>query len=588
MSLATAPFLSCSSTSTAASSSSARLQPVPVVVVVRAVSSKSGGLRSRSSQQAWSLRSSSSGIMSGQVLDAATALGAAAAGAPSEGGARRTAVEATVSSSDNTTKEEAGSSSSSSKEVREVPGSYGLPVLGKLKDRLDYFWFQGTQEFFSTRIAKHGTVFRTHMPPGWPDGRVIMLCDQKSFPVLFDTDKVDKTDIFTGTYMSDVSFTGGYRVLPYLDPSEPRHTQLKGFCFDVLRNNGTRFLPEFHRAIGEAYAVWESQLADSGKSADFRGECSQFTFDFLMRAIARRDPVAPGADSLGAQGAGNLTLWIALQLAPGVSSGILPKWLDELLLHTFRLPFWPAAGGYTKVFKFLETYATDMVDIATRQHGLLKDDALHNLFFFINFNTHGGLNILFPSVISYLAGRPDLHAEIAAEVRARTGGPGQGLTRQAVEDMKLVASVVYEVLRISPPVPYQYGRAKRDFVLESWDGAFQIKKGELLGGAQPVATKDPRVFSDPSTFQPKRFLGEEGEKLLRYVLWSNGPETESPQLANKQCAGKEFVVFITRVFVAEFFQRYDTYEVDSSLAFTKLVVAADAAAPATATTTATS
>ncbi|KAK7839402.1 fatty acid hydroperoxide lyase [Quercus suber] len=27
--------------------------------------------------------------------------------------------------------------------LRTIPGSYGLPLLGPISDRLDYFWFQG-------------------------------------------------------------------------------------------------------------------------------------------------------------------------------------------------------------------------------------------------------------------------------------------------------------------------------------------------------------------------------------------------------------------------------------------------------------
>jgi hydroperoxide dehydratase len=42
-----------------------------------------------------------------------------------------------------------------------------------------------------------------------------------------------------------LSFTGGYRVLPYLDPSEERHTKLKTFCFNILKDNGPRLFSEF-------------------------------------------------------------------------------------------------------------------------------------------------------------------------------------------------------------------------------------------------------------------------------------------------------------------------------------------------------
>ncbi|KAG5544364.1 hypothetical protein RHGRI_016945 [Rhododendron griersonianum] len=123
-------------------------------------------------------------------------------------------------------------------------------------------------------------------------------------------------------------------------------------------------------------------------------------------------------------------------------------------------------------------------------------------------------------------------------------------------------SVVYESLRIEPPVPLQFGRAKRDMVIESHDAAFEVREGEMLFGFQPFATKDPKIFERSEEFVPGRFVGEEGEGLLRHVLWSNGPETESPTAGNKQCAGKDFVVLVSRLLVVEFFLRYDSFEIE--------------------------
>nr|GMC49351.1 allene oxide synthase [Ipomoea batatas] len=114
--------------------------------------------------------------------------------------------------------------------VREIPGGYGLPFLGPIADRYDFFYNQGADEFFRSRKEKYkSSVFRCNMPPGpfiAKNPKVVVLLDSVSFPILFDVSKVEKRDIFAGTYMASTKFTGGYRVLSFLYPSEPKHATI--------------------------------------------------------------------------------------------------------------------------------------------------------------------------------------------------------------------------------------------------------------------------------------------------------------------------------------------------------------------------
>lgn len=95
-------------------------------------------------------------------------------------------------------------------------------------------------------------------------------------------------------------------------------------------------------------------------------------------------------------------------------------------------------------------------------------------------------------------------------------------------------------------------------MVESHDSAFEIKKGEIIFGYQPLATKDPKVFDNPDEYVADRFVGE-GEKLIKYVYWSNASETEAPSADNKQCPAKDLVVLCCRMMLVEFFLRYDTF-----------------------------
>ncbi|KAK9942276.1 hypothetical protein M0R45_007951 [Rubus argutus] len=153
--------------------------------------------------------------------------------------------------------------------LREIPGDYGLPLFGPIKDRLDFFYNQGRDNFFISRIQKHqSTVFRTNLPPGpfiSSNPQVVALLDTKSFPVLLDNSKIDKRDAFVGTYKPSSAFNGGYRVCGYLDTSEPDHAALKYWFLSQLAARKDRVIPLFRRHLADLFLKLEDQLVKNGK-----------------------------------------------------------------------------------------------------------------------------------------------------------------------------------------------------------------------------------------------------------------------------------------------------------------------------------
>ncbi|KAI3807272.1 hypothetical protein L1987_23197 [Smallanthus sonchifolius] len=446
--------------------------------------------------------------------------------------------------------------------LRPIPGSYGIPFFQPLKDRFEYFYGAGGRdEYFKSRVQKfQSTVFRTNMPPGpfiSNNPNVVVLLDAKSFPTLFDISKVEKKDVFTGTYMPSTDLTGGHRVLSYLDPSEPKHATLKTLIFSMLKNSRTRILPEFQTTYNELFNNLETELSQKGKAL-FNDVGEQAAFRFLSRAYLQTDPEQT---LIGKDGPKLISTWVLFNLGPLLRLG-LPWFVEEPLLHTFRLPPTLVKKNYQKLYEFFESSSDLIIDQAI-ELAISKEEAVHNILFTVCFNTFGGIKILFPNALKWLSrAGTSLHAKLSMEIRTaiETHGGGE-VTMAAMEHMPLMKSVVYESLRIEPPVALQYGKAKQDMTIESHDAVFEVKQGEMLFGYQPFATKDPRVFDRAEEFVAERFVGE-GEELLKYVLWSNGPETESPTVGNKQCAGKDFVVLITRLFVVELFRRYDSFDIE--------------------------
>lgn len=157
-----------------------------------------------------------------------------------------------------------------------------------------------------------------------------------------------------------------------------------------------------------------------------------------------------------------------------------------------------------------------------------------------------------------------MHEELRREVREKLSN--NVLSFETVKEMDLVNSFVYETLRMSPPVPQQFGRARKDFDLSSHDAVYEIKKGELLCGFQPMVMKDPKIFENPENFVYNRFSKEKGgNELLEYLFWSNGPQvgTPGPSASNKQCAARDAVPRTAAVFLAYLFQRYDEISISS-------------------------
>jgi len=490
--------------------------------------------------------------------------------------------------------------------VREIPGSYGVPFFSPLRDRLDYFYFQGAEEYFRSRIAKHGgaTVLRVNMPPGpflSGDSRVVAVLDARSFRVLLDDSRVDKDGTLDGTYMPSLALFGGHRPLAFLDGNDPRHAALKRVVIRLAAARMHHVAPAFGAAFTATFDAVEAELAaGAAAGVEFNKHNMRHMLDFTCAALFGGKPPSK---AIGDGAAAKAYKWLAFQLHPLASKAIRPWPLEDLLLHNFRLPPFLVRRDYAELTAYFAGVAAGVLDDAEKAAdpagAVPRDELLHNLIFLAIFNAYGGYKIFLPHIVKWLArSGPELHARLAAEVRAvvplpppggSTGGAITAITLSDVEKMPLVKSFVWETLRMNPPVEFQYGRARRDTVVESHDAAYEVKKGEMVFGYQPLATRDERVFGQRGReFVPDRFAAcsdDERRRLLEHVVWSNGPETGAAAEGNKQCPGKDAVVAVGRLMVAELFRRYDTFvasveesPVEPVVTFTSLTRAASSAA----------
>lgn len=416
-------------------------------------------------------------------------------------------------------------------------------------------------------MEKHNsTVFRTNIPPSFPfflkvNPKVIAVVDCKSFSQLFDMEIVEKKDVLVGDFMPSVKFTGDTRVCCYLDTSEPKHAQIKNHTMDILKRGSKVWVTELLGNLDKFLDTVESEISQSGSSTYFQ-HIQNFIFNFLAKSLIGADPaVDPDVANSAVL---TLNIWLALQLLPTTPIRVIQP-LEEIFLHSYTYPFSLVSGGYQKLYNFVQQHGKEVVQRGETEFGLSASEAIHNLLFTLGFNAFGGFSIFLPSLLSNITSdKTGLQAKLREEVRRIAGSStSTRLSFDSVKDMELVNSVVYETLRFNPPVPLQFARARKDFQLTSHDSVFDVQKGELLCGYQPLAMRDGKVFDEPESFKPERFVGN-GKELLSYLFWSNGPQTASPSESNKQCAGKDYVTLSASLILAHMFLRYDSISGDSS------------------------
>ncbi|KAK8320376.1 hypothetical protein V6Z11_A12G033300 [Gossypium hirsutum] len=202
--------------------------------------------------------------------------------------------------------------------------------------------------------------------------------------------------------------------------------------------------------------------------------------------------------------------------------------LSNTIFHFFLVKY-----DYKKLYDVFYEFRSTMLNEVENKFGIERDKVCHNMIF------------LWVALVGQ-----KLHKRLADEIRVVVKAKG-GVTLFALNNMFLTKLLVYEYLRINPPVPFQYSEVKVDFVVQSHDATFEIMKGKMLFGFNHLQIKIPR------------FVREDREKLLKYVYWSNERETEDSTTENKACARKDSVVLLCRVLMVELFLHFETFEVEA-------------------------
>jgi cytochrome P450 len=139
------------------------------------------------------------------------------------------------------------------------------------------------------------------------------------------------------------------------------------------------------------------------------------------------------------------------------------------------------------------------------------------------------------------------HADVADELRCELDArlEGQPLLMRHLAELPVLDAVIRESLRLYPPA-WNHARAALDDVRF---GDALVRAGQLVMASQWVIHRDPRFYSCPNEFRPRRWLEGLARDLpeFAYIPFSAGI---------RKCIGDDFARLEIAVILAALCQRF--------------------------------
>lgn len=385
-------------------------------------------------------------------------------------------------------------------EEKEVPG----------KDTWTFFHvaelvMKGHGYFYERRDKYKSSVFKINMGV-----KGIHVCDRKGISVLFDMDKIYKEPAF-GRLNYNISLLDGYT--PSMFSNGIPHEKQKTFLMQICKiAQESKIFDTSLKLIREYSTSWQN--ADSEMKANWELSIMDLTSDIFTEAFfeIRVNQISMYKCLKGSWGKGRKLK----QAMEGASC----------LKQAFRES--PAVGEILRMGV---------------EAGISEEQALMDVLFMLNFNSYGGVSGALRSCIARLfILEQDYKQRMKSELE--TVLSNKELSVDDFKEMPLLNNFILEVLRMHPPVPVFFGRAREDFILDSESGKFIVKKDQLLVGNVRMAHRDSSIFHHPDKFMPSRF---ENESIIDHIIFGYGPFNQEATPQNHRCPGQDITLTILRV-----------------------------------------
>lgn len=392
-------------------------------------------------------------------------------------------------------------------ELREPPGSYGLPFFGKIFGTAEFFLF-GWERYFARRRDIHeSTVFRVNLFQP-----TIAVLDQQGIAPLF-ADKTLIQDYGFSWAVPPRALVG--EVVPSIFEHGPAHDGPKAFYLALMAGRGAALPQVFDAVAGEFFERWVKL-----EKFDWQGELEDFAVSLIFEWLLGARPDTKDVRLIY----GGIFLHFAV-------------WAEKPFAGS---SYNKSLRAYARLVEFIRS-APRYAEVAAlaKSHGLTDEAIPHQLAFLLGMNGFLGTQ----SMLKSIAGELSRQGSLQDDLSARLAGADLG----TVFTDSLLDGTIREVLRLHPPVFFIFGRATQDRALATASGDFAIRKGELVMGVIPFAHEDPAAYPDPFAFEPNRYVEADARDRL---IWARGPQDRKVEPDDKICPGKDPAVLIGKLFCA--------------------------------------
>ena len=347
----------------------------------------------------------------------------------------------------------------------------------------------------------------------------IMICDYLGMKALFDPSLVQK-DIGFGFMNFNPVILKQYTPTEFSNGTE--HVQKKEVLLKFLNYSSKSF------SIDDLFKIIRQEF-ENMECVEFSKKKSYEKFDFedvIEKAVANVVTYAILGESID-----NLKM--------------LEEWLEKSLESKYSVDFTDRdeEDVADKVFaRIKSTPNIKNLRNIIESSSISYEDIIKEIVWATIFNAFGGIkSLVLSSLICLLKLKENDKLKIENEADMLFSSKNY---IEVLPTLNYINSFFLEVLRMFPPAPSVFGRAIKDFVLNSTSGRFLIKEGAQLNGQIYISQRDAMLFEHPDEFSIHR-----KQKAYGQINSFGGNISEECSITNHKCIGQQLATDVVKLFI---------------------------------------